>query len=48
MSHMFTDSKFNKDISKWDVSRVRDMDDMFVGSPLEGNEPEWYRPGRLV
>lgn len=48
MSHMFTDSKFNKDISKWNVSRVRDMDDMFVGSPLEGNEPEWYRPGRSI
>ena len=29
MSHLFTDSDFNGDISKWDVSNVTDMSFMF-------------------
>lgn len=47
MHSMFYKSKFSGDISGWDVSNVEDpdahMDDMFTGSPLEGNEPGWYR-----
>ena len=39
---MFTKSKFNGDISKWDVSNVEDMDSMFISSPLE-DKPE-YQP----
>ena len=35
--------RFNGDISKWDVSKVEDMDNMFKQSPLEGNEPAWYK-----
>ena len=40
---MFTDSAFNGDISKWDVSNVEDMEYVFNRSPLEGNEPDWYK-----
>ena len=29
MGGLFANSKFNGDISKWDVSNVEDMDDMF-------------------
>ena len=65
MEGMFAFSYFNGDISKWDVSNVYDMrrmfaysefngdisewrvyahkESMFEGSPLEENEPEWYR-----
>lgn len=44
MSFLFTDSKFNGDISSWDVSNVEDMRCIFIKTPLDGNEPEWYRP----
>ena len=40
---MFYNSEFNGDISKWDVSKVKDMENMFSHSPLEGNEPDWYK-----
>jgi surface protein len=45
MDEMFMDSEFNGDISKWDVRKVKNMNmvDMFKGSPLEGNEPGWYK-----
>ena len=43
MNHMFQYSKFNGDISGWNVSNVRDMNHMFDKSPLEGKEPEWYK-----
>lgn len=39
---MFKWSEFNKDISKWNVSNVKDMDEMFKDSPLEF-KPE-YQP----
>ena len=42
MYGMFRGSKFNGDISSWDVSGV-DTRDMFYDSPLEGKEPKWYR-----
>lgn len=41
MSHMFESSKFNGDLSKWDVRSVKNMFGMFYDSPLEGNEPDW-------
>ena len=40
---MFIDSKFSGDISKWDVSRVKNKTWMFKDSPLEGKEPDWYK-----
>ena len=43
MSYMFKHSKFNGDISKWDVSNVKDMGEMFNESPLEKNPPKWYK-----
>ena len=33
---------FNGDIFQWDDSNVTDMYNMFKGSPLEGNEPDWF------
>ena len=43
MACMFNGSNFNGDISKWDVSKVETMDNMFKQSDFEGNEPEWYK-----
>ena len=43
MSVMFQESKFNRDISDWNTEYVEDMYEMFRKSPLEGNEPEWYK-----
>ena len=43
MPYMFYDSKFNGDISYWDVSKVKYMTGMFANSPLEKNPPKWYR-----
>ena len=42
MRAMFYKSNFNGDISKWDVSNLERVDNMICGSPLEGNEPDWY------
>ena len=38
---MFTNSKFNGDISKWDVSNVENMFWMFKGSVFSGNISKW-------
>lgn len=43
MSNLFKDSKFNGDISKWDVSNVKDMRYIFSDSKLEGKEPSWVK-----
>lgn len=45
MHAVFAESKFNGDISKWDVSNVEEMEDMFYGSALEtsGKIPAWYK-----
>ena len=43
MSGLFYKSYFNGDISKWDVSNVERMENMICGSPLENNEPNWYK-----
>ena len=40
---MFAYSEFNTDISKWDVSNVKDMGGMFNECPLEKNPPKWYK-----
>ena len=40
---MFSNSKFDGDISQWDVSNVEDMRSMFYKSPLEKNPPKWYK-----
>ena len=41
MSDMFSDSKFNGDISKWDVSNVIDMGFMFYNSKFNGDISDW-------
>jgi hypothetical protein len=38
---MFSGSKFNGDISKWDVNNVRYMRSMFYCSAFEGNISKW-------
>jgi surface protein len=40
MSHIFKITKFNGDISKWDVSNVTDMYCMFLNCPIK----EEYKP----
>ena len=40
MSYLFSGSKFNGDISKWNVSNAKEIDNMFHISPLE-NKPEF-------
>ena len=34
---LFNNSDFNGDISKWDVSRVRNMNSMFANTSFNGN-----------
>ena len=41
MSYLFYDTKFNGDISKWNVSSVENMRAMFYGCPLEDKEEFW-------
>ena len=36
-------SEDNSDISKWNVSNVKEMEDIFDECPLEKNPPKWYR-----
>ena len=38
---MFASSAFNGDISKWDVSSVTDMADMFYNGKFSGNIEPW-------
>lgn len=38
---MFSRSRFNGDISKWDVSKVESMDEMFAGSQFNGDISGW-------
>ena len=40
---MFAYTEFNGDISNWDVSNVTDIRHMFDKSPLEKNQPKWYK-----
>jgi surface protein len=41
MSYMFSNAEFNGDISKWDVSKVVDMDGMFHNSHFNGDINNW-------
>ena len=41
MSYLFSRSKFNGDISKWNVSNVTDMSDLFYGSQFNGDISNW-------
>ena len=41
MSNMFSRSKFNGDISKWNVSSVRYMGYMFYNSKFSGDISLW-------
>jgi surface protein len=38
---MFLNSKFNGDISNWDVSNVQDMRHMFADSVFDGDISKW-------
>ena len=38
---MFVKSKFNGDISKWDVSMLKDMNWMFYKSKFNGDISNW-------
>jgi len=38
---MFTGSKFNGDISTWNVSKVKDMSWMFKDSEFNGDISKW-------
>ena len=38
---MFLDSKYNGDISNWDVSNVKYMGNMFYGSVFNGDISNW-------
>ena len=43
MQEMFFRSKFSGDLSKWDVSEVRNMGNMFEGSQVKDEKkPDWY------
>ena len=41
MADMFYGSKFNGDISQWDVSNVRDIGYMFFESNFNGDISKW-------
>jgi surface protein len=41
LAYMFQSSKFNGDISQWDVSNVINMSDMFWNSQFNGNLSQW-------
>ena len=41
MKYMFQDSKFNGDISNWNVGNVTDMRYMFDGSEFNGDISNW-------
>lgn len=41
MSYLFWKTKFDGDISKWDVSNVTNMCRMFQGCPFNGDISKW-------
>ena len=41
MSYLFSGSKFNGDISEWDVSNVDNMRGMFLDSKFNGDISKW-------
>jgi hypothetical protein len=38
---MFACSKFNKDISKWDIGNIENMSCMFIGSEFNQDISNW-------
>ena len=42
MKYMFAYSKFNGDISNWDVSNDTDTESMFLRSKFIGDISRWY------
>jgi len=44
---MFEKSKFNQDISKWNLKSIKGMSYMFDDCPLEKNPPKWYKNERI-
>ena len=45
MRYMFHDSNFNQNISNWKISDKCKINNIFLKSPLEGKEQEWF--GRI-
>ena len=45
---MFAVSRFNGDISKWDVSRVKNMSLMFYKSKIKSDVSSWNRSSMAV
>ena len=45
---MFSKSSFNGDISKWDVSNVKYMDNMFYNSSFTGDISLWVNKPYLI
>ena len=43
MFGIFGNSKFDGNINKWDVKKTARSKDMFDGSPLEKNPPQWFK-----
>jgi len=43
MRCLFERSKFNGDISQWNVSKATNTFGMFRNSPIEKNPPRWYK-----
>ena len=41
MEYMFANSKFNGDISKWDVGKVKNMYSMFANSEFDNDISKW-------
>jgi hypothetical protein len=41
MSDLFHNCSFNGDISKWDVSNVKNMSNMFLESEFDGDISQW-------
>ena len=41
MEHMFNNSIFNGDISKWNIGKVLDMHDMFAQSKFNKDISNW-------
>ena len=41
MSYLFYESKFNGDISQWNVSNVKNMNNMFYRSYFNGDISKW-------
>ena len=41
LSELFSNSKFNGDISKWDTSNVTDMNSLFYNSKFNGDISKW-------